>query len=80
MMKTAIKEMSKNKTLEEYNGDSEWATPTFGVTKKNDGVRIVTDSRKLNEAIKQNAWPMPTIQDMLHQCGDMTYAAVLDLI
>ena len=48
--------------------------------KKNDGVRIVTDFRKLNEAIKNDPWPMPTIQDMLHQCGGMTFVTALDLI
>ena len=67
LMKTAIKEMCKNKALAEYSGDSEWAAPTFGVPKKNDGVRVNTDFRRLNEAIKRNPWPMPTIQDMLHQ-------------
>ena len=72
--------MCKNKALEEYSGDSEWAAPTFGVPKKNDGVRIVTDFRKLNEAIKRNPWPMSTMQDMLHQCGGMTHATALDLI
>ena len=80
MMKTAIKEMCKNKALEEYSGDSEWAAPTFGVPKKNVGVRIATDFRKLNEAIKRNPWPMPTIQEMLHQCGGMTHATALNLI
>ena len=80
LMKTAIKEMCKNKALAEYSGDSEWTAPTFGVPKKNDHVRIVTDFRKLNEAIKRNPWPIPTIQDMLHQCGGMTLATSLDLI
>ena len=55
-------------------------TPAFGVPKKNDGVRIVSDFRKLNEVIKYNPWPMPIIHDMLHQCGDMTYATALDII
>ena len=54
LMKTEIKEMCKNKSLAEYSGDSEWAAPTFGVPKKNDGVRTVTDFRKLNEVIKRN--------------------------
>ena len=80
MMKTAIKEMCKNNALEEYNGDIEWVEQTFGVPKENDGVRIVTDFRKLNEAIKRNPWPIPIIQDMLHQCGGMTHATALELI
>ena len=54
--------------------------PTFGVSKKNDGVRIVSDSCKLKEAIKRNPWTIPTIQKILHQCGGMTYATSLDMI
>ena len=80
LMKAAITEIMKKKALAEYNGDSEWAAPTFGVPKKNDGVRIVADFRKLNKAIKRNPWSMPRIQDMLHKCGGMTFATALDLI
>ena len=65
LMKRAISEMVKNKVLSEYNGNGAWAAPTFGVPKKNNGVRIVSDFRKLNVAIKHNPWPIPTIQDML---------------
>ena len=80
LMKIAIKEMVENKALAEYSGDIEWTASIFGVSKKNDGVRIVTDFRRLNKAIKRNPWPIPTIQDKLHQCGGMTYAKSLDLI
>ena len=72
--------MVRNKALSEYNGNSPWAAPTFGVPKKNDGVRIVSDFRKLNEAIKRNPWPMSTIQNILHQCEGMLYATALDMI
>ena len=54
LMKKAIKELVENKALAEYSGDSEWKAPTLGVPKNNDGARIVTDFRRLNEAIKQN--------------------------
>ena len=54
LMKRAISEMVKNKALSEHNGNSRWVAPTFEVSKKNDGVRIVSDFRKLNEAIKCN--------------------------
>ena len=80
LMKKAISVMVENGALGEYNGNSLWAAPTFGVPEKNDEVRIVTDFRKLNEAIKRNHWSMPTIQDMLHQCGGMVYATTLDII
>ena len=76
----AIDAMIKNNVLEEYDGDSEWAAPTFGLKKKDDGIRIVSDFRKLNEVIVRNPWPMPTIQEMLHKCGGLTYATALDMI
>ena len=72
--------MVKKKVLAEYKGDSEWAAPTFGVPKKNGGVRIVTDLRRLNEMIKRNPRPIPTIQKYLNQCGGMTYVRALDIV
>ena len=79
-MKKAIQVMVNNNALVEYCGNSPWAAPTFGVPKKNNEIRIVSDFRKLNDAIKRHPWPMPTIQDMLHQCGGMTFATTLDMI
>ena len=79
-MKRAIEVMEANNALEKYHGNSPWTAPTFGITKKNNKVQIVTDFRKLNEAVILNPWPMPTIQDMLHQCGGMVYATNLDMI
>ena len=72
--------MERNGVIEEYSGNSEWAAPTFGVPKKNKGIRIVSDFRKLNEMLKRSPWPMPTIMDMMHQCGGMTFATALDMI
>ena len=74
LMKRVINEIIRKNSLAAYNGASEWVALTFGVPKKNDGVRTVTNFRKLNEAIKRNSQPMPTIQDMLHQCEGMMYA------
>ena len=37
----------------------------------------MTDFRKPNEAIKRNPWPMLIIQNMIHQCGEITYATAL---
>ena len=66
LMKRAIDEIVQNNALELYDGPSNWSTLTFGVPKKNEGIRIVSDFMKLYEAIRRNPWPMPTIQDMPH--------------
>ena len=52
----------------------------FGVPKKNEAVQIISDFRKLIKIIQRSPWPMPTIQDMCHQCGGMTFSIALDLI
>ena len=80
LIKKAIEEMVGNKALAEYTGNSEWAAPIFGEPKKNNGFRIMTDFRRLNEAIKRNPCPMPTLQDMLYQYGGMMYTTALDII
>jgi len=81
LMKRAIKEMEHNGLIKEYRGNIEWEAPTFGVPKKNNkGIQIVSDFRKLNEMLKQSPWPMPTIMDMMHQCGGMSFATALDMI
>ena len=55
-------------------------TITFGVSKQKEELKIASDFRKLNEAIKRNIWPIPKIQDMLKQCGVIVYVTILDMI
>ena len=43
--------MVKNGVLEEYEGDSEWAAPIFGMTKKDDDIQIISNFRRLNDMI-----------------------------
>lgn len=72
LMKKTISEMEENKALT--------LALICVAPKNNNGVRIVTDFRKINDKIKQNPLSIPTIQDMLHQYGGMTYATALDMI
>ena len=65
LMKRVMCEIVQNNVLEAYAGPNNWAAPMFGVPKNNEGVRIVSNSVKLNGAIRRNPWPMPTMQDMI---------------
>lgn len=51
-MKGWINEMIHNKVVRQYRGSNEWVATSFGVPKKNKGIRIVRDFRKLNNVIK----------------------------
>jgi hypothetical protein len=58
---------------------SEWAAPTFIIPKKNGTVRLISDSRKLNEMLKRMPYPIPKIAQMLQDLEKIAYAASLDL-
>ena len=80
IFKGALDEMIENGILEKTYEDTDWASPTFGVPKKNNAIRIVSDFRRLNQAIKRSPWPIPTIMELLHTCGGLTYATAIDQI
>ena len=53
--------------------------PKFCDTQKNDTIRFVTDFRVLNEKLKRKPYPLPLIQDILHNLGSFKYATCIDL-
>ena len=49
---------------------SEYCSPLVAVAKKDGGIRIVTDFRKLNSQIKTPAYPLPRQDDLLERVGE----------
>jgi Reverse transcriptase (RNA-dependent DNA polymerase) len=78
--KTEIKRLIKIGVLK-LDHESEWAAPTFVQPKKTGDVRILTDFRKLNEAIVlcHKPFPLPKISDLLQKLQGFTYATAIDL-
>lgn len=58
---------------------SEWASPSFVIPKKDGSVRFLTDFRKLNERILRKPYPLPKISDTLQQIDGFTFASAIDL-
>ena len=48
------------------------------VPKKDGGVRIYTDYKKLNDAIKRERYVLPTVKDILHKLKGSTIFTKLD--
>jgi Reverse transcriptase (RNA-dependent DNA polymerase) len=59
--------------------NSEWAAPTFVQPKKTGDVQILTDFRKLNEAIVCKPFPLPKISELLQKLQGFTFAMAIDL-
>ena len=49
------------------------------VQKKDGGVRLCVDYRKLNSVSTMDAYPMPRIDDMIDRVGQATFISTLDL-
>ena len=62
-----------------WNDDSPWAAPSFVVPKKTGDIRIVTDFRKMNEAIERHPFPLPRIIETLQKLEKFKSATALDL-
>ena len=63
----------------EKRHDCEWAAPTFIQKKKTGDIRVLTDFRKLNEAIRRKPFPLPKISDLLLKLKGFKYATAIDL-
>ena len=59
--------------------DSEWASPTFIIPKKNGTVRFITDLRQVNKRIVRKPFPIPKISDVMQKLEGFRYATALDL-
>ncbi len=57
----------------------EWASPCFGVPKKNGTIRLVMDFRQLNKVLERKEYPLPTIDEIFTNIRGFTFASVIDL-
>ncbi len=59
---------------------SKWASPLIPVKKKDGGIRIVIDFRKLNQVTVREPFTMPSIDDILSHLGNVTILSKIDLL
>ena len=72
---TRLKEMN---IIEEINEPTDWCSPMVPVQKKSGGVRICSDYKKLNTAIKRERYIIPTLDDILHKLQGSKVFSKLD--
>ncbi|CAB3246922.1 unnamed protein product [Arctia plantaginis] len=76
-LREKIDEMLKDDIIEE--SDSSWSAPVIPVPKGENDVRVCIDYRKLNEITKPDRYPLPRIDNLLHQAKAMPYMSTIDL-
>ncbi len=59
---------------------SAWTSSPMPVKKKDGGIRLVVDYRKLNSITVHNPFSMPSIDDILAHLGSATFLSKLDLL
>ena len=59
--------------------DSVWASPMVLVRKKDGGLRVCVDYRRLNSVSQADAYPMPRIDELIDRLGKARYISTMDL-
>ena len=78
MVSEAIKEMMEAGIIEPSS--SPWASPIVLVPKKDGGVRIVVDYRKLNAVTKKDCYPLPRIEEVHDTMGGHFWFTSVDFL
>ena len=77
-VKAELERMKKNNITEEITDPTDWCAPIVAVMKKSGAVRICTDLKKLNAAVKRERYIIPNIEDLLYKMKDSTVFSKLD--
>ena len=74
----AIRQFVKNGAVSPIT--SSWNSPLYPVWKKNGGVRLTVDYRKLNSVTIEESYPLPRCTDLIDDLGIIKpkYFTVLD--
>ena len=72
-----IQKMWDNNTIQPSN--SEWASPSVLVRKKDGSVCWCIDFRALNKVTNKDAFPLPLIKDCLDSLSGVRYMSTLDM-
>ena len=75
--KQAVEDMKAKDVIR--NSVSPWASPICLVSKKDGGVRLCVDYRKVNELVKPDGFPLPRIQDCLDAVAGSRWLSTFDL-
>ena len=75
-----LEELLQQEIIEKVSGPTPWVSPVVCAPKGNGkDIRLCTDMRRANVAVKRERHPMPTIDDVLHEMTGAAIFSKLDL-
>ena len=77
-VKTELERMERIGIIEQIHEPTDWCAGMVCVQKKNGSVRICTDFKKLNAAVKRERYVLPTLEDILHRLKGSSIYSKLD--
>jgi len=77
-VKEELQRLKEAGVVEEIQEPTDWCAPMVTVMKKNGSVRICTDFKQLNKAVKRERYMLPTLEDILHKLRGAKVFSKLD--
>ena len=74
-----LEELERLDVIEPVSGPTPWVSPLVVVPKSNGEVRICVDMRRVNTAVIRERYPIPTIEETLHDLNGAAVFSKLDL-
>ena len=59
---------------------SPWTSPLVPIRKKDGGLRLCVDYRKLNQVTKDDRYPMPRVEELVEELGKARFISTIDLV
>ena len=73
-----LRKVQKTGIIEEVTEPTDWCSQIVPVMKRSGSVRICTDYKHLNAAVKRERYTLPTLEDILHKLSGSTVFSKLD--
>jgi transposase InsO family protein len=77
-VKEELQRLKEAGVIEEIQEPTDWCAPMVPVLKRNNSVRICTDYKQLNKAVKRERYMLPTLDDILHKLRGAKVFSKLD--
>ena len=77
-VKEELQNMERVGIIKKVDEPTDWCAPIVPVIKPSGGVRICTDFKKLNAAVKRERYMLPAVEDVLHKLKGSAIFSKLD--